>query len=236
MEEITLDFNAVKKEATDLERKAAELPAEVRNRIPEITNDEDLGRANKALAYIKSVRQSVEDYFDPLVIATRKAWKMALGKKQDVERPLDEAESFVKGSIKAYSLKLAREREEAEDKEKKRLAEIARMAEERVQEAIKAEEAGDKERADEILQEAVVQVEEETKAAPIITQAPKMEAAIMRDHWVWREVDPILVPREFLMLDRVKITTLVTRMKDKAVIPGIEVFNDPIVSHRGERR
>lgn len=233
----TEEKTTVENAALDIEKKAASLPQEVQERIPVIAGQEDLTRANNALAYIRQVRKAISDVFGPIVDDARKAWKTALGKKQGLEKPLDEAEAFVKGSIKGYSLKLARERQEAEDAEKKRLAGIARVAEEKIQEAIEAERVGDKERADSILEEAVVQVEEETKGAPVvIPEVPKMQAAVMRDHWAWREVDFSLIPREYLMLDRVKVNIIVTRNKDKTNIPGIEAYNDPIVSHAKEKK
>ena len=238
-----MEVNATEEKATvenaalDIEKKAASLPQEVRERIPAIAGQEDLTRANNALAYIYKVSRRVDNIFDPIIETTRKAWKMALGKKKEVMEPISDAQDYTKGLIKRYNLELMRVKAEAEETERLRLKEIADKAEEKIQEAIQAEADGDDEKATEILEEAVVQAEEETKTAPvIIPEVKKMEAAIMRDHWVWKEVDFSLIPRELLLLDRAKINAIVMRDKEKTDIPGIEVYNDPVVSHRGERR
>ena len=55
-----------------------------------------------------------------------------------------------------------------------------------------------------------------------------------RDNWVFQITDPDAVPSQFLMPNEAKIKSVVKVMKEKANIPGVKVWNDPIVSSRSK--
>jgi len=43
------------------------------------------------------------------------------------------------------------------------------------------------------------------------------------------------IPREYLKLDEIKINQVVRNLKEKAAIPGIEVYYEDNVTSRGSR-
>jgi len=51
-----------------------------------------------------------------------------------------------------------------------------------------------------------------------------------RDNWKYEVIDINLVPREYLMINASMLTPIVKASKGKIVIPGIRVFNEPIIA------
>ena len=57
-----------------------------------------------------------------------------------------------------------------------------------------------------------------------------MGTAGMRDNWKWEEIDKNLIPREYLMVNAGMLTPIVKASKGRVVIPGIRIFNQPIIA------
>uniref|UniRef100_A0A6M3Y0R7 Uncharacterized protein n=2 Tax=viral metagenome TaxID=1070528 RepID=A0A6M3Y0R7_9ZZZZ len=53
-----------------------------------------------------------------------------------------------------------------------------------------------------------------------------------RDNWKWEVQDINQVPREYLMINVGMLTPIVKASKGKIVIPGIRIFNEPILATR----
>ncbi len=53
-----------------------------------------------------------------------------------------------------------------------------------------------------------------------------------RDNWKWEVQDINLVPREYLMINVGMLTPVVKASKGKIVIPGIKIYNEPILATR----
>jgi hypothetical protein len=51
-----------------------------------------------------------------------------------------------------------------------------------------------------------------------------------RRSWKWRLVKPELVPREFLVVDTVRLNKYATAMRESAHVPGVEFYpvDEPI--------
>lgn len=56
-----------------------------------------------------------------------------------------------------------------------------------------------------------------------------------RDNWTFEVVDAELVPREYLMVDEKAIASVVKGLKEKTDIPGVRVFNKPIVAAKSRK-
>lgn len=67
-------------------------------------------------------------------------------------------------------------------------------------------------------------------ALPPLPVKPTLDGLQARDHWVYEVDDLDLVPRKFMKLDEVMVQEFVTHHKGDTNIPGIKVFNRPIMA------
>lgn len=147
--------------------------------------------------------------------------------------------------------RIAQEKADAEAREKERiererLREEARKAQEESDAARKkTEELTSKEnfeRAERTRLEAESKAEEasrlkeesrevEVEAKEVKSKAEKIDGLHFRRYWKARIVNANKIPREFLKPDEVVINEYVSKNKDKAVIPGVEVYfeDKPII-------
>lgn len=192
-------------------------------RAIEIKSNDDFVHAGEILLVIKDLRKQIDETFDPIIKKQHEAHKEAVAQKKKVDAPLVEAENIIKPRIAAWSAEQERIRRE----EEARLREEARKQEEerRLQEAILAEQSGQKDEAEAII-ETPVQV------APVVVpkSVPKVAGVNMVKQWKFRIVNPALIPREYLTPDEIKIGGVVRALKDQAHIPGVEVYSVDNVS------
>jgi len=190
-----------------------------------IQSNDDFIKAGEILTVIKSLRKEIDATFDPIITKAHEAHKEAIAQKKKVDAPLVEAEGIVKPRMAAWNAEQERLRREEEE----RLREIARKEEEerRLKEAIAAEQAGNKEEAQAII-EAPIEV------APIIVEktTPKPAGVSFTKQWKFRITDPNKIPRQYLKVDEVAIGGVVRSLKDKTNIPGVEVYAVDGVSGR----
>lgn len=178
--------------------------------------------------------------------AERRAWEAEQEKiriQQEAMRAAREVEE-----------KERREREEAEKRSRQRIAEEeARILRARSEEGrIRAQEAADKARReaaeqaairehnakveqDRILAEAAAKesrlVNEQKMAAPA-APAPTTNGISTRQDWGFEVMNAADVPRDYLMVDEVKVGKIVRAMKGETNIPGIRVFPKTVVTQR----
>lgn len=172
---------------------------------------------------LKSLMKSIDDTFDPIIESAHRAHKEAVAAKKKHAEPVQKAEATVKGKMSSY----AAEEERKRIAEEKRLQEDARRREEeiRIQAAIDAEAAGEKEAAEAIIAAPVI--------APIVvvkSEVPKMDGISHRSVWKFRISDETKIPREYLKVDEVKIGGVVRSMKGMTAIPGVEVYEEKVIS------
>ncbi|HPD58330.1 MAG TPA: hypothetical protein PKW17_13890 [Smithellaceae bacterium] len=190
-----------------------------------IRSNDDFVRAGEILTVIKSLRKEIDATFDPIIKKAFEAHKEAVAQKKKVDAPLVEAEGIVKPRMAAWNAEQERIRREEEE----RLREIARKEEEerRLKEAIAAEKSGNKEEAEAILETPI-----EPPPVVIPKTTPKVAGVSFTKQWKFRITDPNKIPREYLTPDEVKIGGVVRALKDKANIPGVEVYTVDGVSGR----
>jgi hypothetical protein len=190
-------------------------------------------------------------------------WKDLTGKRGAMLKPLESFISTV-GKVGGQFLAIEQRREQerldvirkqAEEIRKKQEAEAAKEAEalRRKQEAEAKAQAerfknspSELARQAEILRvkqaEAQAQLKRDAEArmidtAAIPTEAPKTEAGEGRAQvqtWKYRVKDLDLVPRSFMALNEKMVQSVVTAMKDKTQIPGIEVYMESSVRRTGK--
>jgi hypothetical protein len=216
-----------------LEQRALGFPDQARQ--IEAVDPESLKEANEFMLGIRSLRKEISDYLDPDINAADKLHKNLVAKKKEMDEPLRESERIVGPKIASYKRKEEEERQRAleeirrkEEERRRQEEELRRKAEEAEKEG-EAQWAGDfKEKAEEISKSTF---KEDLKAAPQVT---KTEGTYVRRDWKWRLKDESKVPRGFMTIDSAKITQHVKANKDKANIPGIEIYYEDSVSIRSK--
>lgn len=242
-----------------VEERALSLPEQAR--AIAIADHEGFAQAGEFLLGVKALRKEVDATFDPIIAANHAAWKTALASKAKVETPIAEAERFVKVGMAGYQQaqeRLRRVAEEAARRERERLereqaaaaaAERGRLEKEaeerRLQAAIEAEAAGDKQAADRIIEAAPDPVFV-PPLAPIFAPAPVMEApraagVSFTEIWdgecidLWALVQAIATSKAPLSLiepSKQVIRGTARALRGEMKIPGIRVWSEKRVSAR----
>lgn len=182
-----------------------------------VENQEQFEFATAFLLKIKDYKKAVHELCDESVEKANAAHKAAVKTRKSMLDPLEAAESTVGRKMSAWFAEEQRKRRELEEKA--------------AADAMAKAEAEKRERvADAILggmDEAVVDA---VKSAPAIPEpitpvaAPKAQGVAMVETWSFRVVDPMLVPREYLMVDEKKIGQVVRALRGEKQIPGVEVY------------
>jgi hypothetical protein len=191
---------------------------------------------------IKQLAKQVEDQRLSMTRPLDESKKVIMDFFRPITDALDKAESELKSKLVAYSNDQARIRREAEERAR-REAEAARRAEQErlAAEAAAAAEAGDEAKADELVAEAVA-----AEAAPVIVVAPHVEApkaagVSKRDNWIGEVTDigALIVAaaerpelRVLLAVDTKALGKLAKAYKDTVPIPGVRIYNEPVLSVR----
>jgi hypothetical protein len=192
-----------------------------------VKDNDSYAYAGDMLVTIKKVKKNIEEYFRPLKAAAHAAWKQICNRENEEIEKLTPALKHLDMQMTAYNI----EQEKIRKAEEERLRREAEKAEQeaRLQAAIEAEKAGQKEEAEAILEEPVF------VPPPIVDKTvPKQAGLAMTTNWEAKIIDEHLIPRQYLMPDMVKINQVVRALKDKTNIPGIMAI--PRNSMRGVRR
>jgi galactitol-specific phosphotransferase system IIB component len=186
---------------------------------------DDYTRASDIIMSIKAIRKKITDTFKPIKQKMDAAKQEVLDQEKAADAPLKEAEAWLSPQIIEWN----REQERIRKAEEDRLRAIAQKEEEERQlaAAVAAEQSGNKEEAEAIIETPV-------QAAPVIVPkaVPKVAGMSIRENWKFRIIDEKKIPREYLKVDEVKIGQVVRAMKSAANIPGVEVYNEGTVSGR----
>jgi hypothetical protein len=210
----------------------------------------NLSQARALLERISNLPPAVEEIADErgakdaadLLLEIKAALKEATAIEREVKAPLQEQvraiaqwfaanlidplmdqETMLKRRIGAYQETVRRnaeaERRRAEEAAAKERARLAKLA-------MKAEADGRLGKAQEFAQrrEAVV----ETYVPP----PPKQQGISTRTVWKFRIVDEGAIPREYLLVDEAGIRKVVSALKGKTSIPGVEVYQEQVVVAR----
>jgi len=185
----------------------------------------DYTRASDIIMSIKAIRKKITDTFKPIKQKMDAAKQEVLDQEKAADKPLKEAEAWLSPQIIEWN----REQERIRKAEEERLRKIAEDEEKerKLQEAVAAEQSGNKEEAEAIINEPVY-------IPPVVVPktVPKVEGMSIRENWKFRITNEKLIPREYLKVDEVKIGQVVRAMKSAANIPGIEIYNEGVISGR----
>lgn len=220
----------INQELQQLEKRAGNLPAQVRSLGPKIQDQATLERVNKAKLYIRELRNEVRKVFEPMKKKAYAAYKEILDQYKKVEAPIIEAEKYCDRLLAEWFAEQRRIREEAE---RKRLEAIRKQKEEeerKLREALEAENAGNKEEAEKIINQVIEAKPPEVKTP----EKPKLQGVYSRIDYDFEIIDVTKIPREYMIPDETLIRKVIRASKGKVVIPGIKVIAKEIVVTRME--
>jgi len=195
--------------------------------VKHIEDNEQFLAACEISKSISQLRKAVDETFNPIIAAANKTHKEALDQKKKFSLPLELGQREIDFKINTY-----RQRQEQKRREEERqLQEQARKdAEERaLHEAEELARQGEHEHAQAVIEEAIA------APAPVVSIAPsvpKVQGIAARPVWRWKIVDETKIPREYLTVDEIKISGVVRALKNKANIPGIQVYEESTTIHR----
>jgi len=186
-----------------------------------IIDDESNAVAANLLLAIKDLRLKIGDSFDPIIFKAHQAHKEAIAQKKKAEAPLIEAENIINPKMGAYRQKQEQERQ-AEIRRQEELSRKA-MEEDKIQDAIEAENNGDPVEAEAILNDDLLPA-----PAPKVEKLVIPEGIAFRENWYFEIEDTVKIPRVFMTPNEKAIGAFVRSVKDKRkaeqTIPGIRVW------------
>jgi len=120
-----------------------------------VTDEKSYLFAGQFAKDIKDCKSKILDYFKPLKEAAHKAHKTITQREAEEIKPLDEADTIVRKGISDYLNEQERIRKETQRKAEAEAAEAARIEQEKIlKQAVKAEEKGNTEKAESLIEKA----------------------------------------------------------------------------------
>ncbi len=182
-----------------------------------IKTQEDAKLVTNDLALMAKLGKAIEALRKEYTVPVRRYLDAFNATFKTLSDPLKDAEFTTKNKVLSYN----RERQEAYQK-----AEAARL---------KAEAEAEAERLKALRETGeVIEKKIETTARPVEPQKAiraEMGTASQTDCWKWKVKDTSLIPLSYFTLDEARITKLVKAGQRE--IPGIEIYNEPIITTRG---
>lgn len=185
----------------------------------EITTADQYVAAGELWKTLAGLEKEIKDTFGPLKKKASDAHKAVVAKEKEHLGPIEKAKRYVKqimGDWDDEQERIRREKQRQLEEKLRKEAEDQKLAD-----AIAAEDAGDLEEAEAILSE-----ETEAPVVELQKQTPKLSGGpVYRENWTFEIEDETKIPREFLVPDNVKIGQVVRAMKSQTKIPGIRAFS-----------
>ena len=197
---------------------------ELRNRcltqatkVEKIDNQIDFEDAEIAMKRCSTTSNKLEklrkDFVKPINKLTKDIKKMT----DDARAELEEEKARIKGLLSGYMQELQRKEQE----ERERQAQIAMENERKLQEF--EEKVEDNPFAEFIAPPKLEEVKEVEVKQPVKT------AIRTRTNWTYEIIDENLIPREFLMVDTVKLNKYVKEHKGNTDIAGVKAVEQQII-------
>lgn len=179
-----------------------------------VVDAETYETAGEIVVRIANAEKRIHKDCDPMCEATDQAHKKTVQYRQRLLDGLEAARRRLKAQMDAWSQE--QKRKARDDQAKLQVQVVSREADVRLSEAVAVDQMGDHQAAEAIL----------AHPAPVPTVVvkpaiPKVQGVTFRTIWEPVIDDEAQVPREYLMLDMVKIRRVVSALKDQTKIPGI---------------
>ena len=195
----------------------------------EIKDTTDYQRAAALQILITDLINKIKETHNPVIEHWSKKHKEAITEREKDLLPLVGAKTILEGKRISYKnyvdIEKAKQEAALYQEEKRKAEELALLT------AIQAEESGQKEAADKIIDNPIT-------VAPVIlpSAAPKTKGQINRKAPKFRIIDESLIPRQYLIPDNKSIKKVVKALKERHGIPGIEIYYVEKESFRRTRK
>lgn len=219
------DTRAAESRAQDWRKKSLDLV---------IVDQATFEEAAELLKGINGLLNEAEVHHRPVIDAAHRAHKAALEALKRITTPLEEAQRLIKSRVSSFLDEQERKRRE----EQRRIEEEqAKAREAEIEAQLEAAEAAGASNAE---VEAIIA--QPVFAPPVVVPPThKVEGIAQRENWKARVVDksalvkaaagnPMLMA--LLEVNQPALNSLARSMKSTLNVPGVEVYNDPIVSVR----
>jgi hypothetical protein len=186
-----------------------------------LTSNAERAEAIDTLKRVKEQRVAVVEFFRDMKAKAHMAWKAITEKESGYLGVLDQVERTVKGVVLSYD----QEQEAARVAEEQRLQAEADAKAEAERARLLREAARTKNPA---LKEAKLE-QAEAVVAPTVSVAPTIERQAgesTRTTWKARVLNPMIVPRKWLVVDEKKLNAYARETEGKETVPGVEFYPD----------
>jgi hypothetical protein len=185
-----------------------------------ITSAKIFEQASERLQIIKGIRNRIADKFDPIIKKAYEAHRDMVKIKNEIVRPLDNAEKSIKDQQVKYTIL---ERQKQREKELKAIADAKKKQREleakAQKDAEKLEKKGEPEKAEQVV-ESVPQV----PVKEVESRVPKVEGQHIRKTWKAKVIDENKVPRKYMIVDQKKLDKLAKATEGKEQVDGVEFY------------
>lgn len=209
-------------EASELDRQATLI--EQKCEQVAVTSDAQYAFAGELAKQVKSMQNTVKEYWEPMRKSTYAAYKAVTDHKKQMLDPLESAEKILKRKMLDYANEQDRKRKEEEEMLRKA---AQQEVERKLQEAADAESAGNADAAAYAMSEAEV-YDSMTFTSHTTPAAPTAKGISSKKQWVIKSIDPAQVPIsimgvELRPVDEKAVLALAKATNGAIQIPGIEL-------------
>ena len=198
-----------------------------------ITEPADSAVADQMLLDVSRYETRVALTFKPMKQRTHEAHKEVCDTEKKLLAPAKQAKAILKQKIGDYADEQERlqriEADRIRAESEKQAREEAEAERERLAEA--AADADDEEAFEEILEQPLEVAP--VAPPPVAPAVPKTKGVTHSKVWTFEVTDPKKIPREYLMIDKVKIARVVKALKEDANIAGIRAYPKRQIGARG---
>ena len=210
--------------STDEERKLSTQVSDIEFRAESIVVNDDNSYA-QAATFVKEVKRmikSVKEFFKPMKDQAHRAHAEICKRENEMTEPLSNAEKILKESMGRFAE--IQERKRREEAERQRL-EAEKLAKQKLEEAITADEAGDDEGREIAMLDAAYAEQMAVNPTPV-PSAPKTEGVSTKKDWEIVSIDDDKVPVDIAGIcirpvDKAAIMKLIRNSKGKVKIDGV---------------
>lgn len=186
---------------------------------------EDYSSAGELLLDIKDLEKRIIGRFEDPKQKAHEAHKAITALEKELLSGPRQAKSVIEAKLAAWRNEQYKIEQEKQAKLQAQLEAEAKKEQEK--EAAKLKKSGDAKGAKALLQQEII-----VEAPKVESEIPKVEGLSVRRPWKGEVVDASLLPREYLMPDEKKINAVVRALGERAVIPGVKIYQESITVGR----
>lgn len=217
------ELKIIEPEIQDLQTSSTDMLSQAG--VLTVKDDASFSLGGEMLLEIKRRSKVVEERFAEPVSLAHKAHKALTSLRDSVLGPFKQAEITIKGKLGVYQQEVERKRQQEAERLRKQAE--AKAEADRIAKAEEQMDKGDLEGCKQTLEAPIAPV----VITPPTPEPPKVAGVSFREDWKYEVVNPDLIPREYMMVDEIKLRRIVKAMgKAASNIPGIRVYAEKVVS------